>query len=329
MAEVSRWLGRRGARGPEPSLPAGRAPPRLRRARGRDPLGLRRVMADRLLPLLVAAMALLAALALAGAEGVAAVAARWQAGAAASVALTLPSGTAPARIEAVLGALRAMPEVEEARRMDQARLAALLQPWLGEAETPAVPLPVVIELRLQGLPAQPAALARRLAAAAPEGRVEAHGVWVARLLALARSLQALAFATLALVAGLATAIVGVAVRAGIAARREAIGVLHDLGATDGDIAGRFARRAAFLTGLGGLLGTLAALPVLAGLAMLALPLVAGGAGPADGAGGLVAGLRDGLAVLPWPGLLLLAPLAALLGWTAAQVTVRLWLRRLP
>lgn len=321
MAEMA------GSPGAGSARPAGRQP-RLRRARGRDPLGLRRVMADRLLPLLVAAMALLAALALAGAEGVATVAARWQAGAAASVALTLPSGTAPARVEAVLGALRAMPEVAEARRMDQARLAGLLEPWLGEAAAPAVPLPVVVELRLHGLPTQPAALARRIAVAAPEGRVEAHGVWVARLLALARSLQALAFATLALVAGLAAAIVGVAVRAGIAARREAIGVLHDLGATDGDIAGRFARRAAFLTGLGGLLGTLAALPVLAGLAMLAAPLVSGG-GEAEASPELVPGLLGGLAVLPWPGLVLLAPLAALLGWTAAQVTVRLWLRRLP
>jgi cell division transport system permease protein len=40
----------------------------VRRSRGRDPLGLRRALSDRLLPALVAAMALLAALALAGAE---------------------------------------------------------------------------------------------------------------------------------------------------------------------------------------------------------------------------------------------------------------------
>ena len=42
---------------------------KLRRSRGRDPLGLRRVLSDRLLPALVAAMALLAALTLAGARG--------------------------------------------------------------------------------------------------------------------------------------------------------------------------------------------------------------------------------------------------------------------
>jgi cell division transport system permease protein len=144
---------------------------------------------------------------------------------------------------------------------------------------------------------------------------------VARLVALARSLQAVAFAALALVAGLAACVVAVAVRAGIAARREAIAILHDLGATDGDIAGRFARRAAALTGLGALAGTALAVPVLAGFAGLAGPLL--GNAPADGPG-LAAWAR-----LPWAELALLPLLAAVLGWVSAQLTVRLWLRRLP
>ena len=283
-------------------------------------------MADRLLPLLVAAMALLAALALAGAEGAAAMAARWQQGAASAVTLQLPAGTPPARVEAALGALRNLPEVAEARLLDRARLAALLNPWLGEA-APEVPLPVVIEIALHGLPAAPETLAARLEAAAPGAAVEAHGVWVARLVALARSLQAVGFATLVLVAALAAAVVAVAVRAGIAARRDAIAVLHELGATDGDIAHRFAARAGWLTGLGALLGTAAALPVLALLADLAAPLLGGDSGGWRGGG--VARLRAGLAALPWPALVALPALGAALGWTSAQVTVRLWLRRLP
>jgi cell division transport system permease protein len=296
-----------------------------RRARGRDPLGLRRVMADRLLPLLVAAMVLLAALALAGAQGVAAVAARWQSGAAAAMTVQLPPGTPPAQAGAVLAGLRALPEVAEARALDRARMAALLEPWLGEAAAASgalPPLPQVIELRLRRLPDRPQALAARIAeAAGPGAQVAAHGVWVARLVALARSLQAVAFAALALVAGLAAAVVAVAVRAGIAARRDAIAILHELGATDADIAGRFAARAALLTGLGGLGGTLAAVPVLAGFADLAAPLLGGGA---EAAGGLAAAWRR----LPWAELALLPALAALLGWLSAQVTVRLWLRRL-
>jgi cell division transport system permease protein len=219
--------------------------------------------------------------------------------------------------------------------MDRARLTALLEPWLGEA-APSFPLPLVIEVtvRPDHIHSPPAALGARLAAAAPEARVETHGVWVGRLIAFARSLQAVALATLALVAGIAAAVVAVAVRAGIAARRQAIGVLHDLGATDGDIAGRFAVRAAWLTGLGAVGGALAALPVLGLLSALGAPLLGYGSEPvaAAGADGIAAAaetLLAGLDALSWPPLIMLPAVAALLAWAVAQATVRLWLRRLP
>jgi cell division transport system permease protein len=297
--------------------------PRLRRSRGRDPLGLRRALADRLLPGLVAAMALLGAVALGGAEGAAELARRWQGGAGSAVLVQLPADTPPARRDAALAALRALPEVVDARAMDRERMAALLRPWLGETPA-AVPLPVVIELRLASLPASPAGLSERVAAAVPGGgaSVEAHGVWLARLAALARSLQGVAMAALLLVAGIAAAVVAVAVRAGIAARRQSVAILHELGATDSDIAGRFARRVALLAGTGALAGTAVAVPVLAALAGLAAPLVGGGeAAPA--AGGLP--WRG----LPWTGLALLPAIGAAIGWLTAQVTVRRWLRLLP
>jgi cell division transport system permease protein len=299
---------------------------KLRRSRGRDPLGLRRVLSDRLLPALVAAMALLAALTLAGARGAADLVARWEGGAATALTVQLPHG---ARTDRPLAALAALPEIAEARLADPARLAALLRPWLGEA--PALPLPVVIELRLAHLPADATALGARIAAAVPGAVVEAHGVWVARLLALARSLEAVALAALLLVAGIATAVVAVAVRAGISARREAIAILHALGATDGDIAGRFAQRVALLVGLGALAGTLVAAPVLAGFADLAAPLLGGRAvaGGADLPRPYMVFADLPWRSLPWAELSLLPPAAALIGWLTAQVTLRRWLRRLP
>lgn len=299
---------------------------RLRRSRGRDPLGLRRALADRLLPGLVAAMALLGAVALGGAEGAAELARRWQGGAGSAVLVQLPADTPVPRRDAALAALRALPEVVDARAMDRDRMAALLRPWLGDAPSPAaLPLPVVIELRLASLPASPTALAARVAAAVPGGgaSVEAHGVWLARLAALARSLQGVAMAALLLVAGIAAAVVAVAVRAGIAARRQAIAILHELGATDADIAGRFARRVALLAGAGALAGTAVAVPVLAALAGLAAPLLGGEAAALDGPDGLP--WRG----LPWTGLALLPAIGAAIGWLTAQVTVRRWLRLLP
>jgi cell division transport system permease protein len=289
-----------------------------RRARySRDPLGLRRALSGPLLPGLVAAMALLAALALAGAGGAAALAERWQRGAAAAVTVQIPQADAE-RVARALAALRAMPEVAEARAMEAERLAALLRPWLGGS--PALPVPGVIELRLRDPRADPVLVGDRLATAVPGALVEAHGLWVQRLAALARSLQGLALAVLLLVALVAAAVVAVATRAGLAARRDAIEVLHGLGARDGDIARRFALRLGGMAAGGAAIGAVAAVPALALLSDLAGPWL--GAEPGGG-------MAATLARLPWPALLALPPTAFLVGWATAQATVRNWLRRLP
>ncbi|MFC7553859.1 YdcF family protein [Pseudoroseomonas wenyumeiae] len=88
---------------------------------------------------------------------------------------------------------------------------------------------------------------------------------MARLAALAGSVQGVALAVLALVVGVAVAVVAVATRAGIAARREAIEIFHDLGATQRDIAGRFARRIGALAAGGALAGAALAVPALIAL----------------------------------------------------------------
>ncbi len=168
--------------------------------------------------------------------------------------------------------------------------------------------------------ASAAALAGRLEVMAPGTLVERDAGWQGRLAALARSLQLCAEACLLLVVGVGAAVVGVASRAALASRREAIGIVHGLGASDGYIAGRFARRAARLAVLGGALGTAAALPVLLGLAGLAAPFADPGAADA-GWPTLPPQLWGGLAVLPLA--------AGAIGWLTAQATVRRWLRRLP
>ena len=114
-------------------------------------------------------------------------------------------------------------------------------------------------------------LARQLDEAAPGTLVESHGVWIRRLAVLARSLQACAGLALLLVAAVAAAVITVATRAGLAARRESIEIVHGLGATDGYIAARFAGRATLLAASGGFVGAALALPVLLTLANLAAP----------------------------------------------------------
>ncbi|MFM7610445.1 MAG: FtsX-like permease family protein [Alphaproteobacteria bacterium] len=275
-----------------------------------DPIGLRGALADRLLVALIAAMALFATCALAGHEAVSQLARRWQQGANAAVTVQIPNPT-PARMEAALEVLRALPAVREAQAVDPGRMAELLRTWLGDVA--GLPLPGVIELRLADLAADPVLIGDRLAEAVPGAVTEAHGVFVARLAAVARALSAAALAALLLVAVVGASVVVLAVRAGIAARRDSVMVLHMLGAADRDIAGRFARRTAWLAVLGALLGVALAAALLWGLSQLAGPM-------------LPEITRQDL---PWLALAAIPLSAALIAWGATKASILLWLRRLP
>lgn len=301
------------------------------RPAGFDELGLRRSSADRILPFLVAAMAFLAALALAGWVGAASLARHWQEGAGAALTVQVPRPGEPAaqgagtRVALVLRLLTGTPGIAEARALTEEELGELLRPWLGAAaERLAVPLPAVIAVRLADGATDLGPIAARLEAAAPGTLTESHGVWIRRLSVLARSLQACAGLALLLVAIVAAAVIAVATRAGLAARREAIEIVHGLGATDGYIAARFAARATLLAAAGGVAGAILAMPVLLALAGIAAPF-AGLRNPADSADGVLSALPVGL-WLALPGLPLVA---AAIGWVTAQGTVRRWLRRLP
>ncbi len=147
--------------------------------------------------------------------------------------------------------------------------------------------------------------------------------------ALTGSIQASAVTVLLIVAAVAAAVIAVATRAGLAQRREAIEIIHGLGALDSDIAGSFALRATQLAAAGAAIGAVIALPVLFWLAQLAAPFAGilplpGGSAPRLLAFSVLLALPAPL----WAGLAGLPLAAALIGWATAQFTVRGWLRRL-
>ncbi|WP_419729963.1 cell division protein FtsX [Lichenicola sp.] len=329
-----------------------RAPSAKSSRKRSDGLALRRALSDRLLPALVAAMTFLASLALAGAVGASLLASRWSSGAASVLTVQVPDGdqaaasggAATTRIDAVAALLSADSAFVSVHRLDAHALAGLLSPWLGDTASIALPLPAVVELRLRAGQAAPSGLAARLDQAAPGTLVESNGAWSDRLVVLTTSLQACAGLALLVVAGVAVAVVAVATRAGLAARRQAIEIVHGLGASDSYIAGRFARRATSLAVTGGALGTIVSVPLLLTLCRLAAPFAAP-PGPTP----LPPGMPDPLAALQpgalgfdaleqafgrmplplWIALPLLPVMAAAIGWCTAQATVRTWLRRLP
>lgn len=293
---------------------------RLLRPPGFDDLGLRRALSGGLVPLLVAAMTLLAAVALGGAVAAASLADRWRAGAAAALSVQVPEPAAMvgerSRLEAALVLIRAAPGVAAAEPMDDGRMGELLRPWLGSgAETLALPLPALIEIRPteRGPQLDFNLLQRRLDQAVPGATVQNETAWVGRLATLARRVQQTALALVLVVALVAVAVVVAATRAGLAARRETIAIVHGLGATDGWIAGRFALRLTLQTLAGGLLGAGLAVPLLIGFARLAGPLLDSG----DALPPILVGL---LPTLP--------AVAGLIGFVTAQLCVRSWLRRL-
>ncbi|MDB5412478.1 MAG: cell division protein FtsX [Rubritepida sp.] len=282
--------------------------PKLRQMRGRDPLGLRRALADRLLPALVGAMALLAALAIAGANGAGSLANRWQQGAAGQLLLQLPSDADP---DPVVARLAALPGTAAVSLVPEERLRQVLAPWLGEVT--GLPLPRMIAVTLRPEADQTPFL--DLVQAIPGAQLEAQGAAVRQAMRLAEGLRALSIAMLGIIGLVGAALVAVATRAGISARRETILILHELGARDSDIAGRFARRLARLCALGAAGGVALAVPALWAIANEAIPVVLS---------------REAMGSdLPWPALVLLPVVAALVGWVTSLVTLRAWLRKLP
>ena len=285
-----------------------------------DPIGLRTAQHDRLLIAVVAAMSFLATLAMAGNVAASGIAGHWLAGARTMVTI-VPDPSMPVqeagsvtRIDAVLTALREQPTLSGVRQLSASELGQVLKPWLGAAGTSGMKLPGVILARDD---ARASGLSAALRQIAPGTLIEKGGRLTARLMVLSESLQAAAAAIMVIVAAVAASVVGVSVQAGLAQRREAIEIVHGLGARDRDIAHPFARQIARQAALGGLVGGLAALPVLLGLERLAagLTVVAPGGG-------------TGLAPALWATPLVLMGMAALIGWGVAEVTVLRWLRRL-
>lgn len=301
------------------------------RPRGFDELGLRRALSDRLLPFLVAAMALLAALALAGWVGAASLASSWQTGSQSTLTVQVPDPGDPSRTSLetrasrVLTILSGTPGVLSARQLSDQELSSLLRPWLGgEGEKLGLRLPAIIAVHLGDHDVNLGAIARHLSDETPGVLVEEHADWIRRLTILARSLQACAALALLLVTSVFAAVVMVATRSGLSVRREAIEIVHGLGASDSYIATRFARRAMTLAAIGGVTGAVLALPVLLVLVNLTVPFSSSGPAAAE--------FTDPLAVLPsqlWFGLISLPAGAAVLGFVTAQATVRTWLRRFP
>lgn len=288
----------------------------------RSDLPVARDASGRFLPWLVAIMVFLAAMALSGVLALDGMLDDWSRDLSGTLTVQVPPGATAeetaARVERAVRLIASTPGVASATAVPDAHLADLLEPWLGSRELIAdLPTPRLIDVDLDNR-ARPdvAALERRLSDAVPGSAIDDHRVWLSKLIDLAEGLRALAWAVIGLVAVATAATVVHATRTALAVHRQQIEVLHLIGATDGYVAGQFARRALWHGLLGGIGGLALAGPALWGIGGLAHSLQ----------GGLVPAVA--LSGGDWLTLAALPLLAGLLAMATARRTVTRQLARM-
>lgn len=205
-------------------------------------------------------------------------------------------------------ALAETPGVGEARALEPAKAYDLIRPWLGDvSDLEDLPVPRLVAVTLDRRhPANAQKLKAALAAQNVDATVDDHSVWIKDIRRAGRVVSGVGAGVFLLIAAAAAAVVTFATRAGLAARRDVVEVLHLAGADDAYIARLFQARFARLAAQAGLLGAAAA-AVLA----MGLRLAGGGEGLTPA---LPLAWSDLLAVIPCP------ILAAAVAAVAAQVT---------
>jgi cell division transport system permease protein len=221
-----------------------------------------------------------------------------------------PDGAAARAAETLAG----VPGVLEARAMEKEKAEALVAPWLGDAaDLDDLPVPRLVTILLDSnAPADAKSLDRALKAQGLDAIVDDHSVWMADIQRSAGVARWIGMAVFALIAAAAGAVVAFATRAGLAARREVVEVLHLSGAEEGFIARLFQVRFARMAAGAGLFGAGAAAIMGIGLRV------------AGGGEGLTPVLpiawSDLFAVLPAP--LAAAAVAAVAARMTAQALIR-------
>ncbi|PCI41164.1 MAG: cell division protein [Rhodospirillaceae bacterium] len=278
---------------------------------------------SKFLPWLIAFMVYLAALSQAGLIGLDSLANRWDTGMAATMTVQIPAdpdataATNTRRLQIALNMVSEFPGVLNASVISQDKVLELLSPWLGLVEAADVPLPILIDVETNpDVDMDARVLQQKLAKRIPGTQVDDHGVWLARLIEMVRTLEGLAAGLLLFILLSAAGTVIFTTRTGLTVHAEAIEVLHLTGAHDRYIAKQFAGRAMSMGLKGGLYGI--------GLAVLTLLLLGHMAGRMEA--GLLPDIQ--MPLLGWVSLAVLPLLSAMVAGMTARHTVMRNLRRM-
>ncbi len=224
-----------------------------------------------------------------------------------------PSGLETGSVAAAKAAevLAGVKGVSEAVAIEPEKAKALIKPWLGDAILDDLPIPNLVEVRLDPkTPPRPRALMDALATNGIDASLDDHSVWLKDVEQSALTIRLLSLGIFVIIGSATAAVVGFATRASLTARADVVDVLSLCGATDIFIAERFQYRFARMAFQSGLFGAIAA------AAVMAIIKVTGSS-------------QSFTLALPfsWFDLLILTPcpvlVAVIAGITARMVTVRL------
>ena len=223
---------------------------------------------SKFLPWLIAFMVFLAVLSMFGMLLLASTAARWDQGISGTLTIqVLPADNRAKdseRLQKVLLVLEKLPEVERFEVFGDEKMKALLEPWLGSAAASKdLPLPRLIDVELKsGLIINLNELSQKIEDMVPNIAIDSHSLWLERIVNLTRVLEVLAIVILAFIGFATVGTVVFTTRTGLAIHRNAIEVLHLIGAQDSYIASQFASRALTLGLKGGGLGLCLSIPTM-------------------------------------------------------------------
>ena len=247
----------------------------------RSDLPLDRDALSRFLPWLIAFMVFLAVLAMAGVLVLNTIAARWDKGITGTLTVQIVPADDPSRdderLQKVLKILAETPEVDRFETLGDDKLLALLEPWLGTGVgVQDLPLPRLVDVELKpDAKLDVEALSRRVEARVPGVSIDDHSLWLGRLVRFIRTVEGLASMVLVLIVLATVGTVVFTTRTGLTIHRNAIEVLHFIGAQDSYVASQFAGRALILGLKGGVAGLLLAAPTLWGIGFMARQMDSG------------------------------------------------------
>ena len=213
---------------------------------------------SQILPIILAVMVYLSGLVVIGAMILDSSISRWSGNLQANLTIQLgPLSKAGDKeaLETIVKMLDEMEGVDSARALPLEELEELLVPWIGGDVLGDIPMPRLIDVRLEpGAKLTSHKIMERLAEIAPNAGIDDHSEWINSVLKLGHLARVIAVAVVGLILFVAVVTVALSTQAYFAVHKSTVEIMHVIGASDRYIANQFGRQALTLGIFGSFLG---------------------------------------------------------------------------